>query len=204
MIKWILILILSLCIIPIVLSMPDTCTDTLTPGTVCNMLTPVMSCSNYTYTIYNETNKTQTGSLTLLEEDIYYFIFNQTEGDYIVKLCDDRTREINVKYEEENMWLAIVFSLGIMTCLFLVIAFAIKDKDLKHLKIFFLLLGVVNTLLLGAIPYLISLNPEDVKSFLPVGIGYLSVNGLAVVYFMWFYAAHLVGNVFRKTGGKNE
>ena len=194
-----------ICILLSVLVQGVTCEDVLTPGANCEMKSPYLECvGTYNYTIHNLTGLVTSGNLTSSGEGLYYFMFNLSEGDYLVKLCDDSTREINVKYEEENMWLAIVFSLGIMTCLFLVIAFAIKDKDLKHLKIFFLLLGVVNTLLLGAIPYLISLNPEDVKSFLPVGIGYLSVNGLAVVYFMWFYAAHLVGNVFRKTGGKNE
>lgn len=75
----------------------STCGDTVDIGKNCTMLTPELTtCTTYNYSVYNTTAKVENGSLTLISDSIYYFTFNQSEGDYIVKLCDGSTREIKV------------------------------------------------------------------------------------------------------------
>lgn len=84
------------------------------------MFTPVLSCTNYTYEIYNESQNITTGNLTLVEDGIYKFEFNQTEGSYIIMLCDDSTREIYIEGEDNMSSVAIVmFILSITLGLFI-------------------------------------------------------------------------------------
>lgn len=100
---------------------------------------------------------------------------------------------------DKKMWNAIVLALLGMTALFFVGAVIIKDSRLKMMKGILFLLALVNTLFLGMLPFLISLNPHDSSTFNPVGVGFLSVNGLLIVFFIWIYALHLVGRAFDMT-----
>lgn len=100
---------------------------------------------------------------------------------------------------DKKMWNAIVLALLGMTALFFVGAVIIKDSRLKMMKGILFLLALVNTLFLGMLPFLISLNPYDSSTFYPVGVGFLSVNGLLIVFFIWIYALHLVGRAFNMT-----
>lgn len=86
------------------------CEDILRPNRACNMVTPPLNCTgNYNFTVYNETNSILNGTLTHLEDQLYYFEFNQSEGDYLVVLCDNSYREIRVVGEDEMGSLAITF-----------------------------------------------------------------------------------------------
>ena len=195
--QWLLILILVLCSVPLVSA--GICEDILTPGEECTMLTPAISgCTVYNYSIINETANVTKGNLSEVWGGVYSFTFNLSQGDYLVKLCDGSTREIIVGGEDSNMWLAIIVCMGIMTALFLYISMMIREKDLKWIKVMFLGLGIVNAFLMGMYPLLISLNPKNAASFLPVAIGMLSVSGICLIYFIWSYGAYLVERFYNQ------
>ena len=108
------------------------CQDTLTSGSNCTMLTPALTCANYTYSIYNTngTATTHNGTLTSLNESIYYLTFNETQvGGYITKLCDATTREINV-VGFSNM-LETIIALIFFAVLFLVLVFLFQPLEIK-------------------------------------------------------------------------
>ncbi len=91
------------------------CEDRLVPGRNCTMFTPSIVCSNYTYDILNETGVVlDDANLTLVNESVYRFSFNQQVGSYLVRLCDDSTREIIVEGEDDMASLAI--TLFILVC----------------------------------------------------------------------------------------
>jgi hypothetical protein len=84
------------------------CEEKLTPNQNCEMLTPSLTCTAYTFSIFNETSTVlRDSALTLVNGTIYKFNFNESEGSYIVQLCDNSTREIIVEGEDEMAGLAI-------------------------------------------------------------------------------------------------
>jgi len=210
MLKWkmvkkaFLICCLMFVLVPLVSAL-NLCEEVVSPSVGCRMLTPPLNCSGtQSYSITNLSGKVlETGNLTLLNNSIYYFTFNQSVGGYIVKLCDFRTREVYVREEGNSMWLAIIISLLGMTFLFGFIAFNISNPALKGVKALLVLLAVVNTFMLGFLPFAITLNPSDPAKFSPVAIGYFTVNGLLLVFTIWLYSLHLVKNVW-KGGGSDE
>lgn len=123
------------------LAIDNMCGDTVTPNTVCNMVTPYLLCvGDYNYSVYNSTNITSSGNLTEMVSNtsIYYFEFNQSEGDYIVKLCDESTREIQVKGDENTM-IAVILFISILTIVFGAATFKFEGE----LRFFFLLLSAI-------------------------------------------------------------
>lgn len=75
------------------------CEDRLAPGDTCTMLTPTLtSCSVFNYTIFNTSGATviYNDTLILLNDTVFQFEFNLSEGDYVVQLCSGDTREIRV------------------------------------------------------------------------------------------------------------
>jgi len=66
----------------------------------CQVTTPVIGCSNYTYLVKSLTNNGTTvdsGSLIPIgNTSSYYFFFNQPLGNYAVQLCDNSTSSIVV------------------------------------------------------------------------------------------------------------
>lgn len=112
--KWIIIILLMF-VIPTVFA--DICEETIDPNKDCTMLTPVLVCDTYNYTITEETGSVvEQGNLNLLNGSIYYFTFNQDTGGYMVELCDSSTREISVKIDKMLIIalcvVAILFILG--------------------------------------------------------------------------------------------
>jgi len=101
---------LMLVLVPLVQGLDQICEDIITPGENCTMLTPSISCTNYTYNIYNRTRNTiyKDYNLSQLNGSIYYFSFNLSEGSYIIELCDNSTREIIVKSEDEMIYFSII------------------------------------------------------------------------------------------------
>lgn len=99
----------------------DICEETLEVGKNCTMLTPSINyCETYNYTIYNQSDFIRGNNLTLLNDSIYYLLFNETVGDYIVKLCDGSTREIIVEMEDNTM-MSIAIVLSIFGILFILV-----------------------------------------------------------------------------------
>jgi len=177
----------------------DLCEDTVIISSNCTMVTPLINCVNYTYEIYNSTKKmVETGNLTEWNGSVYYINFTLGEGDYLIKLCDGTTREVEVEHgDEDNMWLAIVISLCLMTFLMFVASAIIKNKELQPIKGLFFMLGVVHTLILGTLPFFIALNPYNSASFLPIALGYLSVNIITIILFIYLKGMGLIINIFK-------
>ena len=140
--KWKILIILTLIlIIPNALAL-DVCEDKPYPSKECLMFTPVLNCSVYDYEIINSSGTMMTeGNLTLLNNSIYYLTFNQSVGGYIVKLCDDSTREVNVK-GGDNMFIA--FMLGIFIFSWIILKVAVNlDKEHTLLKALFFIISII-------------------------------------------------------------
>ena len=110
---WKQILILVVLMLPIAYGI-DQCQDRLTPGKSCLMFTPTMTCDG-NYSILNDTEVVRNGSMTLVEEDIYTFVFNESAGKYIINLCDNSTREVFVEGEDDMASLSITIFILIVT-----------------------------------------------------------------------------------------
>lgn len=183
-----------LLLIPLVSGI-DFCSRTTNPDTVCRLITPVIVCDNFNYEIINSTGTiVQNDSLTLLNDSLYFADINLSVGDYIVKLCDNTTKELFIEEVGDVNWIAIIISLSMYTLLLGFITFIINNPKLKGLKALFFLLTIVNTLLLPMFTFFISTG--DASSFKPVSIAYLSINGLLLVFVIYLYALHLIRNVW--------
>lgn len=102
------------------------CEERVLPRQNCTMLTPVLSCTNYTYDLIATSGQIiLTKNLTNLNQSLYFLTFNATQGDYIVRLCDNSTRQIRVTSGEDIMTVSsgiILFSV-VVPFLLLIIAF---------------------------------------------------------------------------------
>ena len=124
-----------LLLIPLATATLPMCEDKVEINTNCTMVTPVINyCSAYNYSIYNTSGTlTTNGVLTNLTDNtgIYYFNFTETEGDYIIQLCDNTTREVRVKEDDGDakMIIAAVILLPmILAALLMFVAFGLSDE----------------------------------------------------------------------------
>lgn len=123
----------------------DICEDSNLINTNCTMLTPAITCSSYTYDIINLSGTVVTnGTMELLQTNIYSFNFTESEGDYIIRLCDDTTREVRVEEEEDKMIIAIIILLPmILAIVFLIGAFITDSDEHRLLKLFLFLASMI-------------------------------------------------------------
>lgn len=144
--KAIMFLIIFIVLLNPVVALLDMCEDRREINTNCTMVTPtVIGCENYTYSIVNVTEGTFVVTDDNLTElyvngSIYYFNFTQPEGDYLVELCDNSTREIRVLEEDESkMILGVIILLPmILGIIFLLGAWSMGEEH--HVLKFFLFL----------------------------------------------------------------
>jgi len=124
--RWMLLLIITLIILPLTFG-AVICEEKLTPGKTCTMLTPDLSCTNYTYEIINQSG-TSVGnqSLTQLNGSIYSLNVSLPTGSYIVKLCDDSTRELIVEGEDDMASLSITLFILLSTLGLFVLPFVVR------------------------------------------------------------------------------
>lgn len=116
--------------IPLVVG--DICEDMLDIGENCTMITPDISCSLNNYSIINESGSIITqNNLTLLNGSIYYFIFNETSGGYLIELCDGSTREMVVQEENEMIYLTLALIFMFFTGLLVISLFNVEKPWLK-------------------------------------------------------------------------
>jgi uncharacterized membrane protein len=128
--KWIIIIMVML-VMPLTLAEEEVCKSTVELGKNCTVLTPVLACSG-NYTIFNESGNVKNGSMTLIGGGKYKFNFNETEGNYVITLCDNTTRQIIVE-ASDAMQIAITLGLSVMAIIFvtigLVVLFKKKEDD---------------------------------------------------------------------------
>jgi len=117
--KWLIIVILMVLFMGLVQA--SECEDVITPNQTCMMTTPYISCSIYNYSIINSSGSiVESDSLTLLNGGVYYFNFSQPKGGYVVKLCDQSTREAYVRGDDVSLSVAIIVGLvGLIVTVFL-------------------------------------------------------------------------------------
>lgn len=100
------------------------CPETVEINENCTMHTPVVACTNYSYKIINQSNGAimDEGVMTSLGEELYIFNFTQEEGGYVVKLCDDTTREVIVTFPGDGgMTLAAIILIPVAIAFMLLI-----------------------------------------------------------------------------------
>jgi len=101
----------------------DICTDTREINKPCQMVTPAMNCINLNYSIIRTDGIiVETGNLTNINLNIYYFNFTQPRGDYVIYLCDQTTKEVRVTTLDTKM-IAIILGFSIAIILFSIIGF---------------------------------------------------------------------------------
>jgi len=147
MAKWQIYLIMMLVFIYTATAL-DMCEDTIEINTNCTMVTPTLNCTSYTYDIINMTNESgavivNDAALTNVAGNIYKFNFTQPQGQYLVQLCDDTTREVIVKSDESNKtMIGIIILLPMILGLFFLIGAATLNDRHSVLRIFLFLLSV--------------------------------------------------------------
>ncbi len=134
--------------IPIVSS--ELCKEELLPVRDCLMTTPtIVGCGTFTYDIINVTDGAllvNGSNLTLVNEDVYSLNFSQPIGDYVVRLCENSTREVQVVGERENMGIAPILMVIFMAIAFFGLGFGLKKEEWKWsteaLRLLFFFLGI--------------------------------------------------------------
>lgn len=115
------------------------------------MMTPALTCTTYNYDIINDSGSqvVSGGSLTQLDGSIYWLNFTEETGNYIVRLCDNSTREFRVtqtydtKFKTEvdaRMSIAISIFLVAVTIMFFYMA---ANQKNKNFQIFYFFVGML-------------------------------------------------------------
>ena len=115
--KTIIILIITLLAMIVSANALELCEGTPKISTDCAMVTPALTqCTTYNYSIFNTTGEeVSNGTLTLLNNDVYYFNFTLGKGEYLIRLCDGGVREIIVEGKDEMASLAVVIFVMLIT-----------------------------------------------------------------------------------------
>lgn len=113
-----------LLLIPVVWGLP-LCEDTPQISSNCVMVTPQISCDVYNYSIMNTSGGVvELGNLSQLNQSVYYFDFNLTEGEFVIRLCDGGVREVVVAEDEFTM-LAVAIVLTVFGAVVIFIGYHI-------------------------------------------------------------------------------
>ncbi len=101
------------------LTSADLCEHEIEPNTECQIVTPNLDCTSYTYEVfYNNGTSYDSGTLEIFQGSLYYFNFTASSGEYVIELCDESTTQVIIKEDEAKMSF-----LGTITLLPLIIAF---------------------------------------------------------------------------------
>lgn len=143
--KWKLILFMMFISINIIYA-EEICTDA-TSYMNCTIVTPSISCDTYNYTIIDISTGEAILNDTLiwLKEDIYYFIFNQTVGEYTIRLCDGSTKQVSVS-GGNNMWQGSLILIPVIFGLFCLVGAATLGKQHDVLRTALFLLSLITVL----------------------------------------------------------
>jgi len=190
--KWIIITLLMI-MMPLVVA--DMCEDRVFQN--CTMLTPTIICDTYNYSIYTqEGNLTTEGNLTQLSGEIYYFNFTESEGSYIVEICDGSTREIFVG-GGTDMYIAIMMGiLGVVFMLFY-LGNSLDQKEHSSIKLLLYLTGLF--MLLGGLAVTDNLATEGLESITGGSYtGLIFVVIFIVAYFLIYYIFNIARSIKTK------
>lgn len=166
------------------LSYADNCQDTQQPNIPCQMITPTLSCSVYFYDIINSNGTIiVNASLINLNTSIYYLNFNQSLGDYIIRLCDNSTREIYVQSQEDGKmdFLNAIIILPLLIGALLLFAAGSLSEEHKLIKAFIFLLVILMPVI--SFQYSISITNHQDMTFIDM----IETMGLHAGIFTWVY-----------------
>jgi hypothetical protein len=155
--KWLL-LIISLVVSMAFLANPtpaaqpsfQMCKESVTINTNCTLVTPTLqNCTTPDYTIYNMSgDMVESKNLTQLSGDIYFLNFTLPKGDYIVRLCDGSTREINIVEGDNYMIIGFIILLPMLLGLLIIWGASSLDGETHPaLKIGLFVLSLLSFLL---------------------------------------------------------
>lgn len=194
---WLLIIVM----LPFV--MAEKCKEVLTPNQNCTMLTPSIVCSNFTYSIIKENGTIiiNGGNLTQLNGSIYFFTFNESKGSYIIQLCDDSTREIVVK-GEDNMIIGIIMLIPLILGIIFLVGSATLSEEHAALKIFLFLLSIITffvSLHFGMIAIVEFFQVDALQNAIGSVVYWFGITfGVIVTYFIIYLFFKLVHAVAQK------
>ncbi len=132
---------------PLVDATTKMCDDPVKVGTNCIITTPVLNCtSGPTFDIINMSGNliVTNESLARLNDQVYFLNFTLVgeKNEFVIRLCDDTTREVLVRGGDENMTnIAIAILLSVMV--FVLTKFALELDEVKHWPLKLGLFGVV-------------------------------------------------------------
>ena len=145
MVKWKIIILMALVSISIVTAL-DTCPDQIEISSNCTMITPHLNCTSYIYDIINITSTkilVNNANLSLVDGRIYAFNFTYGEGEYIIRLCDESTRQVWVTDEEGKMIIAVIILIPLILGIIFLVGSATLSEEHTPLKIFLFLLSII-------------------------------------------------------------
>jgi len=135
----------------------DFCINSAQQTIPCTLLTPNMvnSCTDYYYEIYNKTGSLLVNdSMQVYNATVYQFEFNQTTGDYLIKLCDGNNKEISVNAGGLKMWDLGLILIPLIFGIISLVASITISKEHTALKVFLMLtsiIGVISSLYIGSV-----------------------------------------------------
>lgn len=121
------------------------CQDEVPAWQNCTVVTPPISCASPTYEILNQTGQQiETGTMTEWNETKYEFNFSQSQGTYVIMLCDGTFRQIKVTYgSDEDMISAALIIVPMLLGLILLAGAATLGRQHTPLKVFLFLMSVL-------------------------------------------------------------
>lgn len=133
-----------LLMIPLVLGV-ELCMEEVQINTNCSMISPVLSCSNYTYEVLNASgNITDSGNLSIWNGNLYQFNFTEDPGEYVIRFCNSTTKEVEVvEGDGDMMIIAIIILIPILLGLLMMIGAASLGEDHNILKIGLFLFSII-------------------------------------------------------------
>lgn len=155
----------------------------------CEVITPIINCSNYIYNLTNLTNGNNSllitdGELSAIGDGTYNFSFNQTYGSYSIVLCNSNSATIDVIPEiEQTTWYGVLFMILIaIPILLFILSLKTGDLTFRTMSGFLFIIYGVGIYTTG---YPI-LEDSFLQSILPLvllGLGFIILLVTAVNYF---------------------
>lgn len=145
MAKWKILLIMALVMVSIATAL-DICPDQIEISSNCTIITPHLNCTEYTYDIINTSSNgliVSNSNLSLVDGGIYAFNFTYGKGEYIIRLCDETTRQVWVTDKEGKMIIAIIILIPLILGIIFLVGSATLGEEHTPLKIFLFLLSII-------------------------------------------------------------
>ena len=177
----------------------------------CTILTPILTgCSSYNYSVIDVNGTAVSSSLlTSIGDDQYKFTLNESEGDYIIKLCSGATREVKVRGKDENnMIIAAIILIPMLLGFFLLIGATGLGDDHVELRLFLFLLSPVMfivSLHFGVVALVKFYNFPELENTVGATVYWFSlILGGIVSYFFLYILIKIIHSVMEKKKDRLE